>query len=99
MAPIPQSAEIHTSNSNDISVMPETSRIPGNVDIAAPPAIDIEPPKPDATPTNAGRIHKMPAVAFGLHNPLPYPTKIIKKTERFLIQDMYILLKGKSPRV
>ena len=48
---------------------------PVAVAIAAPPAVLIVPPIPDADPAKCGRTDIIPAVAFGKTIPLPRPMK------------------------
>ena len=74
----PASEDAHISNNNGISVLPGTRIAPATVERAAPPVIEMDPPKPEAAPARCGRTDSIPAVAFGIHNPLPRPTKIIK---------------------
>ena len=48
----PSNDEAHISINKGISVLPGTSTSPDKVERPAPPAIDIEPPKPEAAPAN-----------------------------------------------
>jgi hypothetical protein len=74
----PASEDAHISINNGISVLPGTRIAPATVERPAPPAIEMDPPKPEAAPAKCGRMDNIPAVAFGIHNPLPKPTKTIK---------------------
>jgi hypothetical protein len=82
----PSNDEVHISISKGISVLPGASTSPAKVERPAPPAIDIEPPKPEAAPAKWGRTDNIPAVAFGRHNPLPKPTKI-KQPKKLIALD------------
>ena len=82
----PSNDEAHISINKGISVLPGTSTSPDKVERPAPPAIDIEPPKPEAAPAKWERTDNIPAVAFGRHNPLPKPTKI-KQPKKLMALD------------
>ena len=75
--PTPHNDDVHIRSNKGNSVLPGTRSTPAYVDSAAPPAIEIDPPKPDAAPAKYGRTDNIPAVAFGIHNPLLKPIKII----------------------
>ena len=74
----PVSEDTNINNNNGISVLPGTSINPATVERTAPPAIEMDPPKPEAAPAKCGRTDSIQAVALGIHNPLPKPTKTIK---------------------
>ena len=47
-------------------------------DRAAPPAIMIDPPRPDAVPARSGRTDIMPAAALGIVRPFPIAANAIR---------------------
>ena len=67
----PLVTDIHIRKTSGVSVLSVPSIVVARADRAAPPAIRIDPPSPDAVPANFGRTDIIPAAAFGIVRPFP----------------------------
>ena len=74
----PAVTDSHIRKINGVSVLFDPSIVVAAADKAAPPAIMIDPPRPDAVPARCGRTDIMPAVALGMVRPFPTPANDIK---------------------
>ena len=74
----PAATELHISQSRGVAPLVGVKTAPARADKAAPPAIIMALPSPEAAPARSGRMASIPAVALGILNPLPNPTKVMK---------------------
>ena len=74
----PAATELHINHSRGVAPLVGVKTAPARADKAAPPAIIMALPRPEAAPARSGRMASMPAVALGMLNPLPNPTKVMK---------------------